>query len=179
MGAGLFLLQVERVPSCPFPPRPKESIFPEEGVKARVCCLKTRGISMTPVEVKQRRRVRFAKGKSLFTFHMRSEWLYFPWAQTPFSGWPHGLWSCVQVGHNLQLQMWRRLLPVNNENMQDVNQEDQDGVPLDSLNVLTSNIADLKVAFRHHLILESSDWQVRTNRRTEEHHLHRVQWTER
>lgn len=37
--AGLFLLQVERVPSCPFPPSPNESIFPEEGVKAKVCCL--------------------------------------------------------------------------------------------------------------------------------------------
>lgn len=38
-GAGLFLLQVERVPSCPLPPSPNESIFPEEGVKASVCCL--------------------------------------------------------------------------------------------------------------------------------------------
>ncbi len=39
MGAGLFLLQVERVPSCPLPPSPNEYIFPEEGVKASVCCL--------------------------------------------------------------------------------------------------------------------------------------------
>lgn len=39
MGAGLFLLQVEWVPSCPFPPSPNEYIFPEEGVKASVCCL--------------------------------------------------------------------------------------------------------------------------------------------
>lgn len=38
-GAGLFLLQVERVPSWPLPPRPNEYIFPEEGVKASVCCL--------------------------------------------------------------------------------------------------------------------------------------------
>ena len=38
-GAGLFLLQVERVPSCPLPPSPNESIFPHEGVKAKVCCL--------------------------------------------------------------------------------------------------------------------------------------------
>lgn len=38
-GPGLFLLQVERVPSCPLPPSPKESIFPHEGVKAKVCCL--------------------------------------------------------------------------------------------------------------------------------------------
>lgn len=38
-GAGLFLLQVERVPSCPLPPSPNESIFPEEGVNANVCCL--------------------------------------------------------------------------------------------------------------------------------------------
>ena len=38
-GAGLFLLQVERVPSCPFPPSPNESIFPVEGMNARVCCL--------------------------------------------------------------------------------------------------------------------------------------------
>ncbi|TNN46450.1 hypothetical protein EYF80_043366 [Liparis tanakae] len=37
--AGLFLLQVERVPSCPLPASPKESIFPQEGVKASVCCL--------------------------------------------------------------------------------------------------------------------------------------------
>lgn len=40
MGAGLFLLQVEWVPSCPFPPSPNEYIFPEEGVKASVCCLR-------------------------------------------------------------------------------------------------------------------------------------------
>lgn len=39
-GAGLFLLQVERVPSCPLPPSPNEYIFPEEGEKANVCCLR-------------------------------------------------------------------------------------------------------------------------------------------
>lgn len=38
-GAGLFLLLVERVPSCPLPPSPNESIFPEAGVNASVCCL--------------------------------------------------------------------------------------------------------------------------------------------
>lgn len=37
--AGLFLLEVDRVPSCPFPPSPNESIFPDDGVKASVCCL--------------------------------------------------------------------------------------------------------------------------------------------
>ncbi len=41
-GAGLILLQVERVPSCPLPPRPNESIFPDEGMNAKVCCLTCR-----------------------------------------------------------------------------------------------------------------------------------------
>lgn len=41
-GAGLFLLHVERVPSCPLPPRPNESIFPDEGTNAKVCCLRLR-----------------------------------------------------------------------------------------------------------------------------------------
>ncbi len=41
-GAGLILLQVERVPSCPLPPSPNESIFPDEGMNAKVCCLTCR-----------------------------------------------------------------------------------------------------------------------------------------
>lgn len=38
-GAGLFLLHIERVPSWPFPPRPKELIFPVLATNANVCCL--------------------------------------------------------------------------------------------------------------------------------------------